>query len=114
MGLKVSESSAKQRSSLLTLLLLLVLVLSVLFHSIYAPRFVLFSNDGPVGSIVANARHLPDALTGSWLDLNSIGVREGSSPGLALSLLWLFGPVGYAKLLAPTALVILGLGAWCF
>jgi hypothetical protein len=107
-------TSLFKRSSFLQVLLLLVVALSILFHAIYLPRFVSFSNDGPLGSLVSNSRQMPDLVTGGWHDLNSIGVREGAPPGLALILLWVLGPVGYAKFLAPLALLILGLGAWCF
>ena len=48
-------------------------------------------------------------------DLNLFGFRDwGASPSISYGLLLLLKPVWFAKLYAPFALLILGLGAWCF
>jgi len=59
--------------------------------------------------------HLPEAITGSWYDLNSIGSSAGAaSPSIVSAIRWVLGPVGFSKFLAPISLWILGLGAWFF
>jgi len=97
------------------MLLLLVGVLSVLLWGDYLPENILFSNDGPLGRLVAQCHQLPARFTGCWDDLNLLGFRDwGASPSISYGLEFLLGPVGFAKLYAPVGLLLLGLGAWCF
>ncbi|MEI8291483.1 MAG: hypothetical protein WCH99_18590, partial [Verrucomicrobiota bacterium] len=58
---------------------------------------------------------MPGIFTGYWRDANSIGENAGAA-GINPSslLLWLAGPVGFAKVYPAVALWILGLGAWTF
>lgn len=103
---------------------LLALILIVLFYRSFDPALVFFSNDGPVGTQVAAMNYVPANIwTGSWQDLNSIGTIGGTmSVNITISLLWvlqqLMGPVvgsvGFAKIYAPFALLILGASAWFF
>jgi hypothetical protein len=102
------------RSRIWEVSLLLVIVLACLFWRSFLPGFVHFSNDGPLGMQNAAWMHMPEGLTGQWYDLNSIGLNHGMfPPSLTFIILWMLGPVGYAKFLAPVALLIIGLGA-CF
>jgi hypothetical protein len=95
--------------------LLLFVVLACLFWRSFLPGVVHFSNDGPLGVQNTAWLHLPEAMTGSWYDLNSIGSNAGqSAPDIQTLIRWAFGPVGYAKFLAPVALWILGVSAWFF
>lgn len=103
------------RHSFLILALCLCGSLLVLFYESWLPGMVLFSNDGPLGAMNQAAVRLPGAFTGVWYDLNTLGSSGGSSlPDISQGLFWLLGPVGYSKFYAPTALLILGIGAWCF
>ena len=93
----------------------LVVILSLLFFRSFLPGYTVFSNDGPLGNLVSQPHRLPEGFTGGWQDLNSIGFREGGAfPNLSFGLMWLLGPVGFSKFYAPIALLVLGLGAWCF
>ena len=95
--------------------LLLVAVLGLLLHDSWLPGHTLFSNDGPLGRLMARCHQLPERFTGCWEDLNSIGYSEGSAaPNLTFGLQFLLGPVGFSKFYAPLALLTLGLSAWCF
>ncbi len=95
--------------------LVLIGVLTVLFHNVFLPGRVLFSNDGPLGTQMSQSHAVPDTFTGGWQDLNTVGFREaGASPDITFGLLYLLGPVGYSKFYAPFTLLFLGLGAWCF
>ncbi|HEV2393017.1 MAG TPA: hypothetical protein VG146_11720 [Verrucomicrobiae bacterium] len=116
MGLKPSQSSTTPRSAgFIIVFLLLMAVLFALFHNEFRPGHTLFSNDGPLGTLMSQSHRLPDGFSGGWQDLNSIGFREGGAwPNTTYLLLWVLGPVGYSKLYAPIALFILGLGAWFF
>jgi hypothetical protein len=97
------------------LLLLLAGILSILFWFCFVPGKILASNDGPLGAQVARCRELPGIFLGTWNDLNSIGINEGSAfPGPTYGLSWLLKPVGYAKFFAPLSIIFLGLTAWCF
>jgi hypothetical protein len=90
-------------------------VLALLFWRSFLPDYVHFSNDGPLGPQNSTWLRLPASLTGMWDDLNDIGIGEGTySPNLTAALFWLLGPVGIAKFYAPSALLILGIGAWYF
>jgi hypothetical protein len=116
MPAKISSATPARRwGALLFITGLLVLILAVLFYRSFLSQAVVFSNDGPLGGLVADQNHLPQTFSGLWSDLNSIGSNCGASaPSLSSLLRLVVGPVGYAKFFAPIALLILGLGAWTF
>ncbi len=90
-------------------------VLSVLFCNVYLPGNIVFSNDGPLGRLVAECHRLPGRFTGCWEDLNSVGISSWSAPpNISYGLQLVLGPVLFAKFYPIIALLILGLGAWCF
>lgn len=90
-------------------------LLAFLFRDCLLPGYTLFSNDGPLGALMVQARHVPESFTGVWEDLNSIGYREGGAmPNITYALLWILGPVGFSKFYAPLVLLLLGLAAWWF
>ena len=97
------------------MLALLLALLSILLHGVYRPDQTLFSNDGPLGRLMTEGHQLPGRFTGCWEDLNNIGFNGGTaSPSISLGLQFLLKPIWFSKLYALVALVILGLGAWCF
>lgn len=94
---------------------MLLAVLALLFWRSFLGDYVHFSNDGPLGQQNAAWRQLPEAMTGSWYDINDIGSPVGgAAPSVTSLVFYLFGPVGYAKIYQPLSLFILGLGAWTF
>jgi hypothetical protein len=98
-----------------SMFLILAVVITLLLGRSYFPGHTLFSNDGPLGRLMSQCHRLPDAFTGVWQDLNSIGYREGGAmPNLTYVLLYLLKPVLFSKLYVSVALLILGLSAWCF
>ena len=95
--------------------LVLAVILAFLFSGSFRPLQVVFSNDGPLGLTKSDAYKMPDLWTGFWYDLHWIGSNLGFAPAsLTYVLLWLLGPVGFAKFSPPLALFFLGLGAWTF
>jgi len=93
---------------------LLSVLLAILFGKSFLPGQTVFSNDGPLGTLIQESRRLPQIFTGEWSDLNSIGIRAGGAlPSISYGILYLLGPVGFSKFDVPIALCILGLGAWC-
>src|SRR6266576_602845 len=116
MALKPAPEQQLNRSKQsLWVFLLLFIVISLLFARSYLPGYTVFSNDGPLGVLMSQCHHMPQWLTGTWQDLNSVGIREGGGwPSVTYALLMVLGPVGYSKFYAPVALLILGLGAWFF
>jgi hypothetical protein len=93
----------------------LVVILGFLFRESFKPDIVQFSNDGPLGVMMSAALAVPSALTGFWMDLNWIGMNGGAaSSSISYLLVWLLGPVGFAKFYPPIALLLLGAGAWIF
>src|SRR5687767_4549258 len=90
-------------------------VLLVLFFRSLNPELVLFANDGPLGANMAKAIDPPSSFKGVWFDLNWLGTNAGSHPvTVTYVLLWLLGPVGFAKFYGPITLLLLGLSAWLF
>ncbi len=108
-----SSSWLKNNPALWGLLGVLVLSLSLLFGRGWLPGHLIFSNDGPLGQQNA-AYHQPlQAFTGSWADLNWLGINGGTlSPGISAALNLVLGPVWFSKLFAPAALSFVGLAAW--
>lgn len=97
-------------------LMLLCGVLAVLFWRSFHPAWVQFANDGPFGAMMSERLRLPAAFGGTWGELNGYGIREpGAMPNVTFLLLWLLGPLGFAKFYPPLTLLILGACAWfCF
>lgn len=94
---------------------LLVAVLLVLFIRSLTPELVLFANDGPLGANAAKAFEPPSSFRAVWSDLNWLGHNSVAQPvTITYVLLWLLGPVGFAKFYGPITLLLLGLGAWLF
>src|SRR5206468_6128160 len=93
----------------------LVVILGFLFRESFKPGMVQFSNDGPLGVMMSAALAVQQALTGFWMDLNWIGMNGGAaSSSISYLLVWVLGPVGFAKFYPPIALLLLGAGAWIF
>ena len=94
----------------------LIVVTLFLFWDSLDPALVLFSNDGPLGSISTDAIEMPGTFSGYWHDLNWLGYEQPSaSPGIYMALgLLLQKSVLYLKWCTPICLVILGLSAWFF
>jgi hypothetical protein len=104
----------KARPSFQTLLFLggLCLVLFILFHRVVDARFVLFSNDGPLGAASADYLRAPSSFLGVWQDLNSVGSAAGSYPlSLTGLLFWVLGPLAFSKFYVPLTLLYLGCSA---
>ena len=98
------------------LLLLLSVVLAAVFARSFVPKYVLFSNDGPLGSMVNAGPEKWTGFRGGWLDLNSIGSQAISSNlSITTIILLALDAVAWAKFFAPLTLLILGLAAgFCF
>ena len=94
----------------------LLVVTLFLFWDSFNPALILFSNDGPLGSISTDAIEMPGTFSGYWHDLNWLGYEQPSaSPGIYMALgLLLQKSVLYLKWCTPICLVILGLAAWFF
>ena len=94
----------------------LIVVTLFLFWDSFDPALILFSNDGPLGSISTDAIEMPGTFSGYWHDLNWLGYEQPSaSPGIYMALgLLLQKSVLYLKWCTPICLVILGLAAWFF
>ncbi len=95
---------------------LLALILAGLFWRSFLPDYVHFSNDSPLGQQNTQWAQVPAAFLGTWTDLNVAGSNGGAftTSDVAVLFKWLVGPVGYAKFLAPAALLLVGLSAWFF
>ena len=108
------ESNGHQSSNKWKALCLIALPLCLLFIQGLAPEKVLFSNDGPLGVISADAGALPDTFQGYWHDLHWVGMENPSAlPDFSMLLGWLIGdPVVFSKVYAPAALLFLGWSAW--
>lgn len=116
MKLKDSIGANIRRAGFVLALLVFAGVLAALLSGDFVPTNVPFSNDGPLGRLMAQCHRLPERLTGCWEDLNEIGSRGGTTVlNVSGCLHLLFSPLWFAKLYAPLSLLFLGLSAWfCF
>lgn len=105
-----------QWRGMLLCLLIVGLPLVLLFHRGALPENVVFSNDGPLGAMVAEQNRTPGIFSGLWVDLNWLGGPAPSpAPAISSLLRLITSPLVYAKLVAPFSLFFLGLSAWvCF
>lgn len=93
----------------------MTLVLVWLFFRSLDSALVVFANDGPLGVLMSRALSVPEAFTGYWMDLYWLGSSGGAaSMSITYGMLWLLGPIGFAKFYAPMTLLLLGLSAWIF
>jgi len=65
-------------------LILLAVVLAILFWKSFVPGWVVFSNDGPHGTVVQDQTQQPDAFWSIWADANWLG-SEAPVPGPSVS-----------------------------
>ena len=87
----------------------------MLFFRSLKPEMVLFANDGPLGANMAKAIDPPSSFKAVWFDLNWLGNNAGAQTvTVTYVLLWLLGPIGFAKFYSPITLLLLGLSAWLF
>jgi hypothetical protein len=92
---------------------LLGLVLGGLFWQGLLPGRVVFSNDGPLGGMVAEQNQAAKTVTGLWQDLNWFGgPAPAPAPSVSLLLRLVTGPVIFSKLYAPFSLLFVGWAAW--
>jgi hypothetical protein len=105
-------TSDRRRSQALALLAVAGVVAAFFWPSL-KPELVLFANDGPLGANKALADSLPEGFTGLWSPLTWTGGWTGSAlPTLTYALLWVLGPVGFAKFYAPICVALLGMSVW--
>ena len=117
MNISQSPSAAQpaRRRGFLILLICLLGVLGMLFYRSFSPNQIIFSNDGPLGAISAEAGAMPSAYFGVWQNLNWLGNEAVSAaPGFSTMMSWILKPMGYAKFFAPIAFLVLGISAWVF
>jgi hypothetical protein len=109
------KSSLHAVGSFLVASAIIAVILGYLFADSFRPNQVVFSNDGPVGVVKSEALKQPDAIKGYWVDLHWIGSNGGFSPAcFTYALLWMLGPIGFAKFYPAFASLILGMSAWVF
>jgi hypothetical protein len=90
----------------------LAVLLAVVFRKSFEPGQVVFSNDGPLGVISAQADNPTGGFSGFWQPLNWLGNQGPNSlPTLSQALFLVTGPIGFSKFYAPFAILVLGLAA---
>lgn len=97
--------------------ILLAVLLFGLFRQGFAPGYVVFSNDGPLGVVQSQADIATSNFLGYWTDLNWVGSRQpGAMPNIThtIYMLTAHSPVWFSRLYAPVSLLILGLCSWFF
>lgn len=117
MNLNNNHSSPENKwfKAPLLFLAVLTLIFAGLFVQSFHPDKVVFSNDGPLGSVVAECRSMPEIMTGVWADSNWLGGPEPTpTPGPSLWLRLVTSPVMLDKLYAPVSLMIIACCAYIF
>ena len=108
-----SSCFASNRKHFLLCAAVVALILGILFFKALHPDYVVFSNDGPHGGMVAKQNRMPTIMTGLWVDLNWLGGNvPAPSPNISSSLRLLTSPLGYSKFYAAASLLIFSLCAW--
>jgi serine/threonine protein kinase len=108
-----TESPTTCRRGALLALVVLASLLALVFWRSFVPGYAVFSNDLPLGLLKPEWMQLPSGLTGRWADLTSLGFSAGCfGATISTLLLWVLGPIGSSKFLAPISLLLLGSGAW--
>ncbi len=115
LGKSLSPRQTALRQFALAALLVAVL-LALLFRDALPHERTVFSNDGPLGQISADWQDVPQALYGSWQDLNWVGLRGPSAlPSFPATLCLVVDRLTFSKLFAPFSLLFVGMCAWiCF
>lgn len=105
----------RSRAYLVVLNICPIIAILLLFRDSFDSARALFANDGPLGALVTQSLKMPDAFGGIWTDSYWLGNDGGRATiGLTYLLLWLLGPVCFAKFYVPGALIILYLCARYF
>lgn len=107
---------SRRKGGLLAFTIVLGICLILLFSKSLNTAFVVFSNDGPLGGVIAAQNQMPGILTGLWQDLNWLGgATPTPSPTLSSLIRLVLPPVAFQKFFCPASLFILGVCAWfCF
>jgi hypothetical protein len=94
--------------------LLLTPILSFFFWRSFNPAYVLFSNDNPLGQLVASRDLQLAGFTGVWQNLNWLGSEAVSSlPSITTAFTLVTTPELFERIYAPISLLIVGMAA-CF
>lgn len=111
-----SKGSAERGLTFGHFFAVLLFALAILFAKSLVEKYVVFSNDGPMGGMVAAQNQVPETLTGLWQDLNSIGSQfPAALPTISTGFRLVTTPLLYSKFFCPFSLLVLGVCAWfCF
>jgi hypothetical protein len=107
------KTNGRAPNYLLLLAGVLGTVLAVLFYRSFLPHQILFSNDSPLGGMMAECSRLPGRFFGTWRNITWVGVEAPSAaPTLTAIIGTVVTPVIFLKFYAPATLLFVGLGAW--
>lgn len=108
-----NSPGANRKHPVVLVAFLLIVILAILFSQSFDSRQVIFSNDGPLGAMMAEHARMPGTMSGVWEDLNWLG-NEGlrQSPSLS-TVMHLLPPPVFSRLFCPVSLLIVGVCA-CF
>ncbi len=108
-------TAPSNRKGFLLLIAILGGVLIVLFHRSFEAGQALFSNDGPLGTILSRPLAMPQAFVGIWNDNYWVGGYNGNlTPNFSGLIHWVFQGIGRVNFYAPSTVLILGMCAWVF
>src|SRR5437899_2800735 len=100
--MKPANATKPGGSGFLLYVILLALLLLALFGKALLPEETLFSNDGPLGAMVAHHNETPTSLSGYWQDLNWMGMRYPTPPPtISTALRLVTSPVLFSKIFYP-------------
>jgi len=99
---------------MLATILLLAPILCFFFWRSFNPAYVLFSNDNPLGQIVASRDLQLAGFTGVWQNLNWLGGEAVSTlPSITTAFTLATTPALFERIYVPISLLIVGVSA-CF
>jgi hypothetical protein len=112
------ENERKRRPSgvrgIFVTAIVLTPILGFFFRRSFDPAYVLFSNDNPLGQVVASQHAQLPGFTGVWQNLNWLGGEAVSTlPSITTAFTLATTPQLFERIYAPLSLLIVGVSA-CF
>ena len=109
----MNETFRRDLGRVILAVLGLTILLACVFHKSFAPQYLLFANDAPLGGLKAYSDDVLANIGGVWANLNWLGMAQpAATPSFTNLGFVLLGPIYYSKFFAAICLVVLGLSAW--
>lgn len=104
----------KDTKSFLIFAVVLLGLLTFLWHRSFVPSQVPFANDGPLGLMSAETSRTPLPFQSRWNDLEWLGLNNDVPNSFTTLFTYIVGPLWYLKLAPIISCWLLGCSMWLF